>query len=367
MSDRSVLVLNPTEQIRTNVDILRAGYADGEVDADLTLLTVFSGANEPETASYNVFPVPLLNYTLPGLTFFLQLARTLPEADVVVVAEYEYLSSVVGVVVAKAFSKPVILTTDAVLGVNWQFGNPLVDAFLLVYTYTIGFLVCNLSDELVVFCESHESDIRRIALHEDVRVIPNGVDINRFSRTTLPVDYLSEKEPVRLLYVGRLDRIKGVDLLIEALLELQTDRQYRLDVVGTGALESEHRSLCEEYGLTDVVTFHGWQEDIEPYYERADIFVLPSRSEGQPTVVLEAQAAGVPVVSTDVGCVDELIGAGAIVTVRTPEQFAACVRTLLEEKYETLQHSARNHVLNGYSRRVTFRRYATLIETVRDR
>jgi glycosyltransferase involved in cell wall biosynthesis len=112
-----------------------------------------------------------------------------------------------------------------------------------------------------------------------------------------------------LLCVGRLSREKGHADLVRAfpkVRELAGDSPLRLVFVGEGPERPRIEGLCRSLNLTDVVIFAGQQDDIDPYYGIADVFLLPSLSEGCPNVLLEAMAAGVPVVATAVGGVPEV-------------------------------------------------------------
>jgi glycosyltransferase involved in cell wall biosynthesis len=116
-----------------------------------------------------------------------------------------------------------------------------------------------------------------------------------------------------LLSVGRLSREKGHADLIRAypqIRELAGASQLRLVLVGTGPERGPLEKLCRSLNLTDAVVFAGHQDDINPYYGIADVFLLPSVSEGCPNVLLEAMAAGVPVVATAVGGVPEVVKHG---------------------------------------------------------
>jgi glycosyltransferase involved in cell wall biosynthesis len=112
-----------------------------------------------------------------------------------------------------------------------------------------------------------------------------------------------------LLCVGRLSREKGHADLVRAfpkMRELAGDLPLRLVLVGEGPERPRIEELCRDLNLTDLVTLAGQQDDINPYYGIADVFLLPSHSEGCPNVLLEAMAAGVPVVATAVGGVPEV-------------------------------------------------------------
>jgi glycosyltransferase involved in cell wall biosynthesis len=116
-----------------------------------------------------------------------------------------------------------------------------------------------------------------------------------------------------LLCVGRLSREKGHADLVRAfpkMREFAGDSPLRLVLVGEGPERLRIEELCRSMNLTDVVLLPGQQDDINPYYSIADVFLLPSRSEGCPNVLLEAMAAGVPVVATAVGGVPEVVKSG---------------------------------------------------------
>jgi glycosyltransferase involved in cell wall biosynthesis len=116
-----------------------------------------------------------------------------------------------------------------------------------------------------------------------------------------------------VLSVGRAAEAKGQPLLIEAMAELrQRGVEARLTVVGDGPLLGELRAQVRREGLEDRVTLTGavGQDRIRDYYERADVFALSSFAEGLPTVLVEALAMEVPVVTTWVMGVPELVEDG---------------------------------------------------------
>jgi glycosyltransferase involved in cell wall biosynthesis len=116
-----------------------------------------------------------------------------------------------------------------------------------------------------------------------------------------------------LLSVGRLSLEKGHADLIRAfarMMELSTGMSLRLIIVGEGPERSRMETISRNLNLSGVVTLTGQQDDTDPYYAIADVFVLPSHSEGCPNVLLEAMAAGAPVVATAVGGVPEVVTNG---------------------------------------------------------
>ena len=112
-----------------------------------------------------------------------------------------------------------------------------------------------------------------------------------------------------LVSIGRLSQEKGHANLVRALpkmMELIGRTPFRCVLVGDGPERARIERLSRSLGMTSSVTLTGEQDDVNPYYAIADVFALPSQSEGSPNVLLEAMAAGVPVVATATGGIPEL-------------------------------------------------------------
>jgi glycosyltransferase involved in cell wall biosynthesis len=128
-------------------------------------------------------------------------------------------------------------------------------------------------------------------------VVSNPLDLNQFSASDAERD-------IDVLYAGRLSVEKGVDVLIGALADLEGIRTV---VAGTGPMEQELR-----HRAGDRVEFVGWlpREELASWYTRARLLVVPSRSEPQGVVVLEAMASGTPVLGARTGGIPEMIEEG---------------------------------------------------------
>jgi glycosyltransferase involved in cell wall biosynthesis len=111
-----------------------------------------------------------------------------------------------------------------------------------------------------------------------------------------------------ILTVGRLSREKGhIDLLkAVGLLKRGFAPEFRVVIVGDGPERRPLEVAAQKLGISRHVIFAGQQADVAPYYAMADLVVLPSHSEGSPNVLLEAIAAGIPVVATEVGGIPEI-------------------------------------------------------------
>jgi len=154
-----------------------------------------------------------------------------------------------------------------------------------------------------------------------------------------PVDPVGD--PVELLYVASFRPPKGHESLVDALAVLRDapdrDREYRLRLVGDGATRDHIERLVDRRGLSDAVDFRGYVSDAEQLrreYETADMFVLPSETEGFPRVLNEAMAAGLPVVATRVGGIPALLDErehALLVEPRDPRALASAVETVVAD------------------------------------
>jgi len=146
---------------------------------------------------------------------------------------------------------------------------------------------------------------------------------------------ISDGSPI-ILFIGGLGQVKGVDVLLRAAAILARDGfAFRIVVIGEGPLRSELERQAQDLGLAGQVRFMGplpWAE-LPDWYRAADVFCLPSHSEGVPNVLLEASACGTPWVASQVGGIPEIahLGVSRLVPPNTPPALAAALRAALTE------------------------------------
>ena len=198
----------------------------------------------------------------------------------------------------------------------------------------------------------------------DIKVIPNGVDVEKYR----PVD--RDWSPAHLLFTGRLVYQKGLDLLLEALSALQ-DLPWRLTVVGDGPELDSLTQQAQTLGLGDRIDFVGWKsrQDLLPYYHDANLFVFPSRHEGMPNSLLEAMSCGLPAIATDIAGNQELVVDGENGLLVPSEDVGAlrdALRTLISQEHlrAEMGEAARQHILESYSWQATAQAYLTLLKQV---
>jgi len=195
-----------------------------------------------------------------------------------------------------------------------------------------------------------------------VHVITNGVDTKRFTpedraevrrRWGIPQD-----APV-IGSVGRLEMVKGHDVLLEAMIGLPDN--IVCAIAGAGSQMMPLQEKAKALGIEHQIKFLGNVPDTSTIYSAFDVLCLPSRAEGLPLTILEAQSCGVPVVATDVGSVRDAVcpDIGRVVPAEQPEAMAMSLLEMLREKDIP---SPRSFVSENFSWNSTLSSYTQLVK-----
>jgi glycosyltransferase involved in cell wall biosynthesis len=191
-------------------------------------------------------------------------------------------------------------------------------------------------------------------------VIRCGVDVDSWTPRDHSDRAIPPEQAVKVLTVCRLVEKKGIDTLIRGLAKL--NRPWRLTVAGDGPDRERLQSLAKETGCQDRIEWLGAVSNsvVSDLLKEADIFVLPCRQDskgdrdGIPVVLIEAMAAGVPVISGDLPAIQELVQpgkTGVLIDGNRPEQLTTELQSLVEDmsRRGILAHAAREHVVNEFS------------------
>lgn len=207
-----------------------------------------------------------------------------------------------------------------------------------------------------------------------ISIIPNGVDTDLYTpplyemKRSLREKLALPMEHKLAIFVGRLNPVKGLDTLIYAWRRVSRsmDRNdIRLLILGEGPEESFLKELTGQLGMEKKVVFLGRRDNVVKYLQSADVFVLPSLSEGLSNALLEAMACGLAVVATDIAGNNEVVvhrKNGLLVPPRDPGTLAKTLLTVLQEEElaEELGEEARRTVEEGYSLEKITERYVEL-------
>ena len=186
-----------------------------------------------------------------------------------------------------------------------------------------------------------------------------------------PVPLALPRRGFTLVYVGRLTFPKDVPTILRALAKVRASgKDVYLWVVGDGDLRAPAERLSAELGLTDAVTFWGEQAYTGDFYASADAFVLSSSTEGLPIALLEAMAAGLPVVISAIGAMPEVVnggGGGIVVPPGSADGFADAIERLAGDPAlrAAMGRAGRAHYLERFTPERMAQRYLDLYRTGR--
>lgn len=253
------------------------------------------------------------------------------------------LSTLVGAITGT----PVVLTYH-----NDIIGEGFADYVAKLYNQTMLKVTLQLVDTVVVTQPAYCDNSLHLGPYQDkIEVVHNGVDVNRFRPVTIDNPERSrlgfDTNRSNVFFLSVLDGhhgYKGLDVLLEAI-SILGDRSGTIPhllIGGDGEARAQYEQQAKILDIEDHVTFLGYVEDddLVAYYSEADLFALPSLSsdqEGFGLVLLEALAAGTPVVTTDVVGISDAVqnnDIGDIVSRNDPEKLAATIEQLLSSEFD---------------------------------
>ena len=278
-------------------------------------------------------------FTLPEFTFNLERFWKDNGLRYDVVFSHYWMSALVGRYLRRKWQIPFITMYHTLGAVKNTLGIGEGEPALRIVSERDTITDCQ---RIIVATEKEKQDLIRHygAAAEKIGVVPCGVNMELFK----PVDKiiarkaLDIKDKRVLLFVGRIDPLKGIEQLIKAMPLLKSNGDLRLIVVGgdenSRAELEELEQLAAGLGIRETVAFQGLvkQEQLAYYYSAADVCVVPSYYESFGLVALEALACGTPVVAADVGDLRNIIRQGEtgyVTADNSPEKLAAGINSLL--------------------------------------
>ena len=195
-----------------------------------------------------------------------------------------------------------------------------------------------ITDKIVVVSQQQKTEINQtfgVGSADQLVVIPLGLDLSTFAEPEKRREIFREElgvKPDQLLVgiVGRLTEVKNHELFLKAVAQFKRRRsaaelteKARFVVIGDGSLRESLKQTTRNLGLVDDIIFAGTRSDPENFYPALDVVALTSKNEGTPLTLIEAMANGVPVISSAVGGVVDLVGAREV---ESEQQYQICQR-----------------------------------------
>ena len=315
------------------------------------------------------YEVLVIQHDTPRLVaVFRELVRLLERLDTAVLVCHGYKAGIIGRFAARRVGIPVIAVSRGWTGESWR---------VRLFEWLDRINLCRM-DRVVCVSQAQADKLREARLpYDNINIIHNAIRNERFAEPPDPtyrqkLDALFPNPPTHILgAAGRLSPEKGFDVLIEACCRLAADNRLDFGVVlfGDGFLRDQLQSQIDAAGLTDHFILAGFTDELDQYMPHFDLFVQSSHTEGLPNVLLEAAAAGVPVVATDVGGTAEVVRDGETGTLVPPADYYALangIDALLQDDLlrSNIKTVAPLHVADRFSFECQAKDYCTLFASL---
>lgn len=228
------------------------------------------------------------------------------EKDFVITSQDPFELSIIGLILSRAKNAmhQVQIHGDFFGSHFWR-----SESLMNRFRYLLGLFVVRRTHCIRVVSERiKRSLVARGVSPSHIVVLPIRPELERFFENT-PED--KEHTTLRILTVGRLASEKNIPMLLRAYKKIAKDHQnVRLKIVGSGPEEKKLKAMAASMKIKEKIDFMPWTEDIAGEMRNADISVLTSNHEGYALVLVEAMASGLPIITTDVGCVGDVVKDG---------------------------------------------------------
>lgn len=310
----------------------RCGWEAEILATDPTFIKVANTCGVPTVALQCIWrPIRPLR----DVVGFFRLYRFLRASNYTIVHTHTSKAGFVGRIAARLAGIPIVIHTAHGFALHERSG-----VVVRTLVARLERVAGRFADRLITVSKFHRDWALRLNISDPTRVIaiPNGIPETRVysTRTTHQVRMEIGIGPgeAMLLTLGRLAPQKGIEYLLRAvpLVRSMVDRPFRVVLAGDGELRAELQALAEGLGVARLVVFLGFREDVGDLVAASDVVVLPSLREGLSIALLEAMAAGKPIVATSIGSNVEATGGGRgalLVPPRDVSSLANAVATLL--------------------------------------
>lgn len=263
----------------------------------------------------------------------------------------------------------IFITGSIEKGLYIQYGHGLFSKILITLIRILESLTCSLSDGVILLSESMTSPRIHWPFSTEIRIANfNYINCDVFKKRTRIKD-----RTVDIVFVGRLEPIKGAENIIQALPAL-IDRYPRLQMkfIGTGGQKRELEKFVKKNDLGGHVTFTGWvnREELPDHLNDAQILLMPSLSEGVPKTILEAMSCGTIPIASSVGGIPDIIEDtknGFLLKDVDPETIEQRISSVLErDDLEIISNNAHQYIRKHHSYNSIQDQYRIILDENKD-
>lgn len=322
LAGQEIFVLELSTQLKKsghNVTVYTSNYSD---------LPVYEKIQEIDVFRFKMIFSPLNNPICPG---FFNIYKNMRDFDIIHVHNEHSFVTFITYLINLFFKKPMVLTCHGQL----RFDNYWKDLFEKIYSRTVGKFIFNNIEKVAALSDSDKKYLISIGVDPGkIVIIPNAINHEYLDNISYNKKMQEKHDEKILLYVGVLIKRKGVEYLIRSIPDIIKDNRVSCIIVGKGNYREQLETLVDKLDLADNIVFKGSvsTEELYYYYNTADIFVLPSVSEGLPTTILEAMYFGLPVVTTDIpGIRDHFSDSAILVPPKNEKELANAIIRVLND------------------------------------
>ncbi|MCX7917538.1 MAG: glycosyltransferase family 4 protein [bacterium] len=276
-------------------------------------------------------------------------------------------SSFISIIIGKLLKKKVFCRVEC----SGKFGD--IETIKKIPFSIIFLKTFRIADGIIVLSEEMKNELKSYGFKkEKIFLIPNAVNINRFkpceNKENLKTVFGFGNKKL-IIYAGRLTKQKGVEYLIRSFEKIEIKDKCLL-ILGEGELKDQLEKLTYELGINNCVLFLGKKENIVPYLQMSDVFVLTSLAEGLPIVLLEAMACGLPVVVSKVGGNIDVVENGVngyLVDPQNIYEIKMAIENILKDeiKQNEMREINREKIIKEYSFEIITKKYLSLFVNLR--
>lgn len=329
-------------------DIVRiiCSYLDKN-EYDVTLIFGATNSLSSRTRDFlaksqvKVIVIPQLRrdiHPLNDLSAFWKICRALRRGKFDIVHTHTAKAGALGRMAARCARAPVVFHTPHGHNFYGYFGSGLSKVVVIIER-----MLAAISDKILVLTELEKQDMigLKVTVPHKVIVLYQGLELDCYLRpdfakvSALRKEYAIRPDDIVVGMIGRLEQVKGAQYFVAAAHDI-TGRHPRAKflVAGEGSLRARLSEMAEAMGMKEKFIFTGWSENIPELLGIFDLLVLPSLNEAVGMALIEAQAAGVPVVATNVGGIPEVVihnMTGLLVPPANAAELAKAIDTLLTD------------------------------------